>query len=52
MAKDIHKVLEEKMRELRICQQYVACLRIVLPLLVEDGDKPLEPLGTTPKAKL
>ena len=40
MTRDIKQVLEEKLRELRICQQYVACLKIVLPLLVEDGDKP------------
>jgi hypothetical protein len=40
MSRDIKQVLEEKLRELRICQQYVACLKIVLPLLVEDGDKP------------
>jgi hypothetical protein len=36
--KDIKLVLEQKIREFRICQQQVACLRIVLPLLVDEGD--------------
>lgn len=42
MSKDIQQVLEQKLRELRICQQQVNCLRIILPLLVEEGDKPPE----------
>jgi hypothetical protein len=42
MSREIKQVLEEKLRELRICQQYIACLKIVLPLLAEDGDKPAE----------
>jgi hypothetical protein len=37
-VKDIKLVLEQKIREFRICQQQVACLRIVLPLLVDEGD--------------
>jgi hypothetical protein len=37
----VQEVLAEKFRELRECQQQVACLKIVLPLLVEEGDTPL-----------
>jgi hypothetical protein len=40
MSRDVWEVLAEKFRELRQIQQQVACLRIVLPLLVEEGDKP------------
>jgi hypothetical protein len=42
-VKDIQQVLAEKLRGLRECQQQVACLKIVLPLLAEEGDKLPEP---------
>jgi hypothetical protein len=48
MSRDVWEVLAEKFRELRQIQQQVACLRIVLPLLAEEGDKPPE---TTPEPK-
>src|ERR1019366_4530658 len=41
VSRDVQEVLAEKFRELRECQQQVACLKIVLPLLVEEGDTPL-----------
>jgi hypothetical protein len=34
--KDIQKVLEQKLRELRELQQQVACLKIVIPILVDE----------------
>ena len=40
--KDIQQVLAEKLKELRLLQQQVACLKVVIPLLAEDGDKPVE----------
>lgn len=42
MSRDVQEVLAEKFRELRQIQQEVACLKIVLPLLAEEGDKPPE----------
>jgi hypothetical protein len=42
VSRDVQEVLAEKFRELRECQQQVACLKIVLPLLAEEGDTPPE----------
>ncbi len=50
MTRDIQEVLREKERELRVCQQQVACLRLVLPLLLEEGEKP--PAGMEPAKDL
>lgn len=49
MSRDVQEVLAEKFRELRQCQQQVACLRIVVPLLVEEGDAPPEVPADEPK---
>ncbi len=47
MMHDIQEVLAEKQRELRIVQQWVACLRLVAPLLLEEGEKPPEGMEPT-----
>lgn len=49
--KNIQEVLAQKCRELRECQQQIACLKIVEPLLVEEGDKPPE-IPPEPKQEL
>ncbi len=38
--KDIYQVLAKKERELLTLGQQVNCLRIVLPLLAEENDRP------------
>lgn len=44
MSRDIQQVIQQvlgqKLHELRICRMQIACLKVVLPLLVEDGEQP------------
>jgi hypothetical protein len=47
--KDINQVLAQKRRELLDCQQKIACLKIVAPLLADESDKPPEVIAEESK---
>ena len=38
--RDVLEVLRQKERELALTRHIVACLRVIIPLLQEDSDKP------------
>jgi hypothetical protein len=38
--RDIQEVLQEKLAQLRLCRQQIACLQFAAPLLAEEGETP------------